>query len=81
MNFGRNFAKFGDFGHVRNFLTNENQNPACNTTMDQEHLKHHMWRTVRVVLQVYLSFLSIEETKTHRRNSQYKPCSKRTRQR
>jgi hypothetical protein len=30
MNFGRNFAKFGDFGHVRNFLTNEIQNPGCN---------------------------------------------------
>jgi len=26
MNFGRNFAKFGDFGHVRIFLTNEIQN-------------------------------------------------------
>ena len=31
MNFGRNFAKFGDFGHVRNFLTNEIQNPGANT--------------------------------------------------
>ena len=30
MNFGRNFTKFGDFGHVRNFLTNEIQNPGCN---------------------------------------------------
>jgi len=29
MNFGRNFVKFGDFGHVRNFLTNEIQNPGC----------------------------------------------------
>ena len=28
MNFGRNFVKFGDFGHVRNFLTNEIQNPG-----------------------------------------------------
>ena len=28
MNFGRNFAKIGDFGHVRNFLTNEIQNPG-----------------------------------------------------
>ena len=27
MNFGQNLAKFGDFGHVRNFLTNEIQNP------------------------------------------------------
>ena len=27
MNFGRNFVKFGDFGHVRIFLTNEIQNP------------------------------------------------------
>ena len=31
MNFGRNFAKFGDFGHVRNFLTNEIQNPGPHT--------------------------------------------------
>ena len=31
MNFGRNFAKFGDFGHVRNFSTNEIQNPGANT--------------------------------------------------
>ena len=30
MNFGRNFAKFDDFGHVRNFLTNKIQNPGCN---------------------------------------------------
>ena len=30
MNFGRNFAKFDDFGHVRNFLTNEIQNSASN---------------------------------------------------
>ena len=28
MNFGRNFAKFRDFGHVRIFLTNEIQNPG-----------------------------------------------------
>ena len=28
MNFGRNFAKFADFGHVRNFFSNEFQNPA-----------------------------------------------------
>ena len=27
MNFSRNSAKFGDFGHTRNFLTNEIQNP------------------------------------------------------
>ena len=35
MNFGRNFVKFGDFGHVRNFLTNEIQNPAygCHTIL------------------------------------------------
>ena len=32
MNFGRNFAKFGDFGHARNFLTNEIQNPVYDTT-------------------------------------------------
>ena len=30
MNFSQNFAKFGDFGHVRNFLTNEIQNPSSN---------------------------------------------------
>ena len=29
MNFVRNFTKFGDFGHVRNFLTNEIQNPGA----------------------------------------------------
>ena len=28
MNFVRNFVKFGDFGHVRIFLTNEIQNPG-----------------------------------------------------
>ena len=28
MNFDQNFAKFGDFGHVRNFFTNEIQNPG-----------------------------------------------------
>ena len=30
MNFGRNFTKFADFGHVRNFFSNEFQNPGSN---------------------------------------------------
>jgi len=40
INFDRNFAKFGDFGHVRNFLTNEIQNPGkelCSLKVPRVH--------------------------------------------
>ena len=37
MNFGRNFAKFADFGHVRICFSNEFQNPGYN----QSYLVNH----------------------------------------
>ena len=46
MNFGRNFARFGDFGHVRNFLTNEIQNPGCDRPWrpDRQEDKNEAWK-------------------------------------
>ena len=48
MNFRRNFVKFDDFGHVRNFLTNEIQNPRW-TPFLPIYTQHGMPRQIGVL--------------------------------
>ena len=59
MNFGRNFAKFGDFGHVRNFLTNKIQNPALELQSLRQDAVGEFYRTSRILLKL-ASFLFVK---------------------
>ena len=60
MNFGRNFAKFGDFGHARIFLTNEIQNSGKNHII---RLCHYAEASLyKKICTIVLSFVQKEST-------------------
>ena len=49
MNFGRNFAKFADFGHVRIFFSNEFQNPASDSFGPGDKIKTLLLRSIQSI--------------------------------